>query len=122
MGLVSDFGNCSCGFENLAAARRQSLVRQSGKVRIIGLAAFLVTSSYWLVPLALAREIRLASISSFGANDQSAFATVATVGSAGSATWCGCKVFGAEDRGLYNLPQDSVAGVGFAGADGLGSW
>lgn len=78
------------------------------KFGLSGLVLFLLASSYWLVPLALGRGSTASAISSFSANDQSAFATVggSAIGRLGNVLRL--QGFWAESRNMYTLPQAHI--------------
>jgi hypothetical protein len=79
---------------------------------LIGIALFVVASSYWLVPLAFGKGDTAHEISSFTTSDTQAFATVGqgTIGTFGNIIRL--QGFWAENRGMYTLPQERIAAWG----------
>lgn len=89
------------------------------KYGLLGLAIFVVASSYWLVPLVLGYGNTASVINGFGSGDQRAFATVGdgTIGRLGNVLRL--QGFWAEGQNLYLLPQDVTLAWGVIA---LGVW
>jgi hypothetical protein len=76
---------------------------------LIAAAVFLVTSSYWLIPLALGKGSTAQTIGQFTSADTDAFDTVGSNPLVKMGNIARLQGFWAEERGLYLLPQDRVA-------------
>lgn len=93
------------GWKYGAADNRNHLAR-IGRMSVLGLGIFVAASAYWLLPLIRGTSGTAATIESFGAGDQAAFATTGETLIAKLGNVLSLHGFWGEDASLYLLPSD----------------
>ncbi len=102
------------GLELAIAAYRQwrhrSVIATMARYCLVGLTVFLLASSYWIAPLAAGTSTQGRAVAAFAGDDRKAFATAGgdTVKRIGNVLQL--RGFWAEDRNLYQLPQNKLPG------------
>ncbi|MEK7153593.1 MAG: hypothetical protein AAB834_06590, partial [Patescibacteria group bacterium] len=89
--------------------RKRSHLTAIAKYGSITILAFLISSSYWLIPLAGGSSTTAQAINSFTAGDQQAFATLGSTIADKVGNVLQLQGFWAEARNLFVLPQEQLA-------------
>ncbi len=110
LGLIAIVLGLELGIAVYRLRRRRSELATMVRYCLVGLTVFLLVSSYWVAPLVAGNNTQGRAVAAFAAGDRQAFEssggnTVKRIGNV-----LQLRGFWAEDRGLYQLPQNKLPG------------
>ncbi|HTE22770.1 MAG TPA: hypothetical protein VK674_07100 [Candidatus Limnocylindria bacterium] len=112
VGLIALLGCIGLGGALWQNRQHSATVKKLCMYSLGGLGVAMILSSYWLVPLVLGHNQTARTIEGFGTGDHQAFVTAGghAIGRLGNAVRL--QGFWAEDRALYDLPQERMPAWG----------